>query len=438
MDSATVQQALLAQLAAIQEETAPRPPLSIFRKVLGVVLLMLALLFLVLNMIVLGHFGWGLGQNDIEKWVQMIAAGALPVMITAIHPTYVLTWRPGHWYRTHKGKAEWRRGRPNWFLLSTLTVLACVALTINFVGGIGVMSTARKAVALKAVGAEDEERRLKESRQRLEDERKAIPAHRALAAVESEIRANRLHPFWKTTKECTEVLNRNHRNYCRDYERSTGELENARQAGKLNQDISNLDGLLSNSFSRVEQQAGSGQMEALGKLSGMKADDLQVRLSLLFPILLELMTLVPMVAALYAFRVDHRALQDVPDGGFTSRPLPVALPPPADPEPPRPLRVIDAPRQEAGDVPRFMRVSGSDVIAERAVFDEFWAKRVRHQTGAQTFESDLYRHYQALCAQRSVGYLDVDTFRRLAKSLVRGMIEMNGVVIYQHVVVCEE
>lgn len=436
MNQAAVEQALLAQLAAIQEETAPRPPLSIFRRVLGTVLLMLALLFLGLNMVVLGHFGWGLGQNDIERWVQMIAAGALPVMITAIHPTYVLTWRPGHWFRTHKGAAQWRRGRPNWFLLSTLSLLACVALTINFVGGIGVMSTARKAVALKADDAAGQDRRLKESRQRLEDERASVPKHRPAATVVSLIDAHRLHRFWRATNQCSEdsVLNRAHRDYCAEYGRLRAEHAAAEQAAKLNKELADLDGALSNSFIRVEQQAGVGQMEALGRLSGMSADDLQARLSLLFPILLELMTLVPMVAAMYAFRVDHRALQDVPSGGFETRAAALLPPPaPARSEPPRPLRVMPT----DDDMPRVLtggRITSEDPVRQRAVFDEFWTKRMRRMETGQMAEAKVYALYQTLCAERAVTEMDLLAFRRLSEPHCGGQVELSGSIYYFEVV----
>lgn len=430
MNPATVQQALLAQLAAHQEATSAYSPLSIFRKALGVVLLCLALLFLVLNMIVLGHFGWGLGQNHIEKWVQMIAAGALPVMITAIHPTYVMTWRPGHWMLSAKGRVEYKRARPNYFLLITLTLLAVVALTINFVGGIGVMATARKSVDLKAVGAVDEERRLKESRSRLEGQRAAVPTHRPAETVAPLLASHKLHPFWQRTSSCSEVINRAQRNYCGEYGKLQAELAAARESTKLNEEIASLDSLLAGSSTRVDLQAGSSQTEALSLVTGMRQEDIQVRLSLLFPILLELMTLVPMVGAMYAFRINHGSLQDIPEGSYQQRP---SLPPPARPqEPPQRLKTIDHDQ----DLPRVLmshRPEGESPVRMRAVFDEFWSTRMRRSESGMVPESTVFTLYSTFCAQQFCQSFDLESFRRLSAGHVRATVEIGGEVNYCHI-----
>lgn len=432
MSAAMMEQALLAQLAAAQSASATRQPLSWFRVVLGCVLFFLALLFLVLNMIVLGHFGWNLGQSTIEKWVQMVAAGALPLMITSIHPTYVMTWRPGHWFLNARGQAQYRRGRPNMFLLSTLTMLTVVALTINLVGGIGVMATARKSVDIKAAGATDEDRRLKESRTRLERERSKVPDHRPAATVAPLIASHKLHPFWSRTGECSEVKNRAQRNYCGEYGRLQAELAAAQQSEKLNADLANLDGMLSNGF-RADVQASSGQTDALSYFLGWRAEDVQFRLALLFPILLELMTLVPMVGAMYAFRVDHRSLQDVPEGGYAQR---QALPPPSSnrpPEPPPRLRVLDP---ADGDMPRVLRSQrpeGENPVRMRAVFDEFWSTRIRRSESGQMAENTVFAHYTTHCAQQQCQHFELETFRRLSAGHVRATVEIGGEVYYCHI-----
>ena len=434
------EQVMLALQAAQQQASAERPPLSGFRLGVGVLLLALSLVALVANVAVLGHFGWSVGQSEIERYVLATAGGLSPILLASLHPIYVMTWRPAHWYTNGRGVPKYRRGRPAIGLLLAITALSLVSLAINFAGGIGVMSTARKTVQLKADGAVDEGQRLKERRASLTKDLAAVPTHRPAGTVEAELDAHKLHRFWKLTDNCApdKVLNRGHRDYCRDYNKLVSEGRSAEQAGRLQADIAALDGKLL-SPQRVEMQAADAQMSAISMITGMSPDLVQVRLALLFPLLLELMVIVPMWAALVAFRVDHRAMQDIPFGSHTERPQPMSrrLPAPS-PEPPRPLQVVETvshggngPATANDALPKmFARPSNlvEDPIRQRAVLDEFWSTRIRRADGAMISEPALYAHYQAHAIGRGVREYDLTTFRRLSAKHDSGATEINGVV----------
>ncbi len=430
-------QLALALEAMRQRAVDSVPPLSTFRKLIGSLMMVLSLFFLVLNMIVLAHFGWGLGKSDLEKYVQAAAAGALPLFVTALHPIFVMTWRPAHWAQTASGRPKFRRGRPNWFMFSSVLLLAILALTINFAGGLGVMATARKTVALKSEGAKDEGARLKNSRSELEKELAGVPIHRPVETVEPLLAAHTLHRFWKDTAGCSPdgVMNKRHRDYCGEWGKLKAEIGSAKRAGEIRREMSGLDLALSDQ-TRISLQAGDAQMEAISNNTGMTPDLVQARLSLLFPLLLELMTVVPMALALGAFRIDQRAMQDIPDVHHAAPPARRLAGPSHvqqmirgagqgdDAQPPVPLRAVTIPM-------------GEDPVQQRAVFDQFWATRVRRVTSGNVPEQTFYTHYQAFCAQRSVAPYGIETFRRLSAEHVPNVIEMSGIRFWCHLVVAD-
>lgn len=423
-----------AQEAAQRGADAPPPPLTAFRLLVGSVLLLLAVAALVTNSFVLGMFGWSVGQDEWEKPV-LLAAGVLsPILLATLHPTFVLTWRPGHWLVDHRGKPKWRRGRPSWGLLLALTLLSLVSLTLNFAGGIGVMSKARKAVEIKADDAIDESKRLRERIAMTKGELDAIQPHRPAEAVTSFLASHKLHPFWKATNGCAEVLNRSQRNYCAEYGKLEAEQKSAEQAGRLRATLAQLDEKLANPL-RADIAASGAPVDAIAANTGMSRETVQARLALLFPLFLELMVIVPMWASMVAFRIDHRAMQDIPHGGFSERPQPASrqLPAPVQ-EAPTPLTVIDvpAPRQEPPrDMPRFMsnaHTVSDDGVRKRAVLAEFWSTRVRRIEGQQISLPALYQHYVAHASQRGVREYDMSSFEDLSREHMAGATEINGLV----------
>lgn len=425
-----------AQEAARQQAGAPRPPLGWFRIFVGVVFLAMLAVGLIVNATVLGHFGWHQGQSDLERWA-LAAAGVLAVVLCAmLHPAAVMTWRPGHFVLDHRGQPKWRRGRPSYGLLTALSCLAVVSLALNFAGGIGVMSTARKQTEIKAADAVDEGRRLRDRHAEMKSALDSISKHRPAETVAAEIQAHRLHRFWKATQQCAEdsVLSRAQRDYCRDYAKLQSEQRSAEQATKLRAELASLDTQLASPL-RAELAAGSAQVDAIARNTGMSPDMVQARISLLFPLLLELMIVTFGWLAMVAFRVDHRAIQDIPHGAYAERPQPPSrqLPPPSSPPEPQPLRVVETgPPPSQPDLPKMFSRDveiSDDPLRQRAVLTEFWNTKVRRMNGSQIAEPSIYHHYQAFAIARGVQEYDMPTFRRLSANQAP-MSEINDLYWY--------
>ena len=133
------------------------------------------------------------------------------------------------------------------------------------------------------------------------------------------------------------------------------------------------------------------------------------------------------------FRIGHESLVDMPADAM---PFPPARQLTAEPSSmKRMLQTIDV--QESPPTARPGTLQAEDPVHQREVFDWFWAHRMRALPSAQTPEATIYSHYQALCAQRGVTAFNLATFRRLSAQHVRSIVEMNGLQLYCHYVVCE-
>lgn len=403
---------LLQQHASAQAAAGP-PPIGGFRLALGVITGALTAVFLIGNMIVLGHFGYRLGNSEVEHYVQAACAAAVPVFTTLFPVIAVATWTPGHMAMI-RGRYRWRRGRPKWgMLLGNLTALL-IALSINFAGGIGVMSTARKQVQLAARDAKRDDDRLTFRRDMLAKEIGNVPQHRPVETVISMLAAHRLHRFWKATDQCNEgsVLSKAHRDYCAEHEKLKAEQSAGERTARLKTELATLDEQLA-SPARSTLQAEDAQVETIATSLGLGQDTVRNGLSLLFPVLLEIMTLIGTGSSLYFFRIDHRSIQDVPP---SHEPIPTSRRlPPAEPSHTR--RLIDALADEPPPVAlKPIPLGIEDPTRQRAVFDEFWARNMRRVQTGQTPEGTVYTRFQGLCGARGVADLPLDTFRRMSAS----------------------
>lgn len=421
----------LAQgLAAAQAERGP-PPLGKFRIIMGTLTGLLGLTFLLCNIVILAHFGYRLGNSEVEHYVQAICAGAVPVLMTLIPIIFVSTWTPGHMAMV-RGRMKWRRGRPKWAMLAGNVLALFVALTINIAGGIGVMAQARKGVALQAEGSKAEQQRTEYRRNLVKKELDGLPQHRPTDAVVSMLAAHRLHRFWKATDQCNEgsVLNKGHRDYCGEHERLKQEQATAERSGRLAKELAELDAALSSPLTS-SLQAGDAQVETIASSTGLSADGVRNGLSILFPLLLEVMTLIGVSTSLHFFRVDHRSIQDVPQDVY----VPPVRQLPAPSHISRVLQAVDADDVPVTATPR--AVISEDPVRQRAVFDEFWRTRMRRVDSGQVALPTVYSHYEVLCAQRSVTPFDQSTFKRLSATHVRAALDIGGVEFWCHVTIAE-
>lgn len=428
--STTVEDALrVLQEAAAAQRGPPEPsPLGAFRVICAVVCAVIAFVFLSINTLMLGRFGFKQGADEIEQWAQAIIAGTIPWALALLPFILLSTWVPGHWHTDRRGRTKWRRGRPGLATVGACALYA-VLVGVNFVGGIGVMATARQHVAGKAHDAAGEEVRLNESRGRLSKELDGIGKHRPADEVAALISRQQQHQFWRATGNCKDQLSsRAHTRYCAEYDVLQAELARARKGTEIRQQLTLVDAQLANPI-RTEMIAADAQNIVLARNLGMDVQRVRDLLPLMWPVLLELGSMLMAYFSLKLFRISHRSLVDVPVSHYT---------PPArqlTAEPSQIRRVLEVlPNPPTGTRGS---LDGEDPVRQRAAYDAFWSLRMRRTESGQVAEGVIYEHYQTFCAQRSVAPFDLPTFRKYSSERVPHTTMIGGVTWWCNVAVSD-
>lgn len=414
-----------AQQEADRQARADRPSLGAFRVVCGIICALISVAFLSVNTIMLARFGMRMGADEIEQWSQAVIAGTIPWVLAILPFILMSTWVPNRMTMDRRGRMRRRRARPSFATLGA-AALYVVFVAVNFVGGIGVMAVARQQVHGKAQSAGNEEQRLSERRSDLNKQLAAISQYRPVDEVQALISRQQQHPFWRDTNQCAKdgdaIKNRRYRNYCAELDMLAAELGRGRSGDKIRQQIAEVDTSLSNP-ARQQVMADDAQASVLAYYAGMDENRVRLMLPLMWPLLLELGSMLMAYFALKLFRISHHTLVDQPVGSSPYVPPTHQLPPPT-------RRGTD---QQGADEPIVLTATAvpapsEDPVRQRAVFDQFWAQRVRRVEGGQVPEATFYAHYQTMCAQFQVTPYDLETFRRLsAGHLQDRLVQMAGV-----------
>lgn len=432
----TAEEAMRLLQRMAQEHAANDPPaLSRFRLVCAVLCSVLAVVFLAINTLMLYRFGYRMGNDEEEKIAYALIAGAVPWALALLPFILMSTWVPARTVLV-RGRLKRKRGRPS-FAFFAAVALYILFVAVNFIGGVGVMATAREKVAGAADDARSEKTRLNQQRTRLNTELAGIAQHRPSEEVEALISRQQQHRFWRDTEQCSKregaITGKGQRNFCSEYDLLLAELGRAKQGAKIRKDLDEVDIKLS-SPARSLAAAEDAQIPTLARNFGVSEEKVRLTLPLMWPTMLELGSLMMVYFALKLFRISHDSLIDMPADSHIVPPT-RQLPGPSQIS--RVLQAVDADdgHHTATQGPR--SVIPEDPIRQRAVFDEFWRTRMRRVESGQVAESTVYSHYQVLCAQRSVNPFDAGTFRRLSAPHVRATVEIGGVQFWCHVSISE-
>src|SRR5262245_30293356 len=107
-------------------------------------------------------------------------------------------------------------------MFASLAFAICVAVTLA--GGIGTIAagTDKLLTTRKNVSATYKDRRTE--LESLREKRRALPAHRPVGTIESEMTAARVDRRWSSSSSSTDATMTASRTFCADYARLQGEL----------------------------------------------------------------------------------------------------------------------------------------------------------------------------------------------------------------------
>jgi hypothetical protein len=178
-------------------------------------------------------------------------------------------------------------------LLASLGFAICLAVTLA--GGIGTIAAGSdKTLAIcKNVSATYADRR--KELERLREKRAALPTHRPVLTIESDMSAAHVDRRWSSSSSCTDATATASRTFCADYARLQGELAAAKEASVLDEKIDELTGKLA---MMPAVRAANPQAEVIARLLHLTSEDAEAWYALLFALAVE-------AAAMSVLRADH-------------------------------------------------------------------------------------------------------------------------------------
>ncbi len=206
---------------------------------------------------------------------------------------------------------------------------------------------------------------------------KTLPPHRPVGTVAGEIEAFKQNGRWLSSGECANATAFKSMSYCEGFFKLKAELAVAEQAEKLETKVVQLDARLGNLDMESAARSTDPQSQMLATLTGRSTEDVQMGLTVLIALLVELGASLGFYTAFSYWRIFDVKGLPAPEPVRVAAPIPAFAPPPtpllqalsnaADPE----LR----PAQPKTDVElycdeRVGRENGSSVTA-LALYDDY-------------------------------------------------------------------
>jgi hypothetical protein len=241
------------------------------RHVLGVAGVTAAAVLLIVSAAMNWRFGYTLGKSDFESQLYG-AASAAADCFKALLPFFFFAALRNRSYSQALGGA----------------LLFCVCFSYSLTSSLGFAALNRAdTTGTRAFKAEKhQDLRLELDRQRIA--LKALPSHRPVGTVAGEIEAYKQNARWITSEECANATIRLSMAYCEQYFKLKAEKAVAEQADKYEARIAQLNAKLGAFDPHASLKSSDPQSQVLAGLTGRTTEEIQLSLTVLIALLVEL------------------------------------------------------------------------------------------------------------------------------------------------------
>jgi len=359
------------------------------------------------------RFGYTLGKSEFESQLYGGASAAADCF-KALLPFFIFAALRNRSYSQALGGA----------------LLFAVCFSYSLTSSLGFAALNRADITGLRVLKVETHADLRADLERSREELKVLPAHRPVGTVAGEIEAFKQNGRWLSSAGCADATAVKSMSYCEGFFKLKAELAIAEQADKLEGKISQLNKRVSELDSAAAAKATDPQSQMLASLTGRSTEEIQLGLTLLIALLVELGASLGFYTAFSYWRIfDVKGLPApepvrVPVPAFAPVAVLQALPNSADPE----LRAA----QPKTDVELYFdervgRENGSSVTA-LALYDDYcqWCEvKGRQPLGLPIFT----RRFSDLGVQKAkvagrIRYMDV---RLLFSTDEDGLPELSAV-----------
>ena len=383
------------------------------RHVLGIAGVTAAAVLLLVSAAMNWRFGYTLGKSEFESQLYGGASAAADCF-KALLPFFIFAALRNRSYSQALGGA----------------LLFAVCFSYSLSSSLGFAALNRADITGLRVLKVETHADLRADLERSREELKSLPARRPVGTVAGEIEAFKQNGRWLSSAGCADATAAKSMSYCEGFFKLKAELAIAEQADKLEGKISQLNKRVSELDSAAAAKATDPQSQMLASLTGRSTEEIQLGLTLLIALLVELGASLGFYTAFSYWRIfDVKGLPApepvrVPVPAFAPVPVLQALPNCADPE----LRAA----QPKTDVELYFeervgRENGSSVTA-LALYDDYcqWCEvKGRQPLGLPIFT----RRFSDLGVQKAkvagrIRYMDV---RLLFSTAEDGLPELSAV-----------
>ena len=383
------------------------------RHVLGIAGVTAAAVLLLVSAAMNWRFGYTLGKSEFESQLYGGASAAADCF-KALLPFFIFAALRNRSYSQALGGA----------------LLFAVCFSYSLTSSLGFAALNRADITGLRVLKVETHADLRADLERSREELKSLPARRPVGTVAGEIEAFKQNGRWLSSAGCAEATAVKSMSYCEGFFKLKAELAIAEQSDKLEGKISQLTNRVSELDSAAAAKATDPQSQMLASLTGRSTEEIQLGLTLLIALLVELGASLGFYTAFSYWRIfDVKGLPApepirVPVPAFAPIPVFQALPNCVDPE----LRAAQVKTDvELYFEERVGRENGSSVTA-LALYDDYcqWCEvKGRQPLGLPIFT----RRFSDLGVQKAkvagrIRYMDV---RLLFSTAEDGLPELSAV-----------
>ena len=383
------------------------------RHVLGIAGVTAAAVLLLVSAAMNWRFGYTLGKSEFESQLYGGASAAADCF-KALLPFFIFAALRNRSYSQALGGA----------------LLFAVCFSYSLTSSLGFAALNRADITGLRVLKVETHADLRADLERSREELKSLPARRPVGTVAGEIEAFKQNGRWLSSAGCADATAVKSMRYCEGFFKLKAELAIAEQSDKLEGKISQLTNRVSELDSAAAAKATDPQSQMLASLTGRSTEEIQLGLTLLIALLVELGASLGFYTAFSYWRIfDVKGLPApepirVPVPAFAPIPVLQALPNCVDPE----LRAAQVKTDvELYFEERVGRENGSSVTA-LALYDDYcqWCEvKGRQPLGLPIFT----RRFSDLGVQKAkvagrIRYMDV---RLLFSTAEDGLPELSAV-----------
>jgi hypothetical protein len=347
-------------------------------------------------------FGFDLGKSEMEGHLLGGASAAADCM-KALLPFFLFAaWRNRAWVQAGAAGLLW-----------VICLGYSMTSALGFAANNRADTTGERQVQTVMFGE------LRKELKRSEDRLSWMPQHRPAAMVEQEIARKEQDRLWQASNGCTSIQGKTTRTFCQDLSGLRGELATATEARTVEKRIAEIRAKLDNTAGNAVAGEADPQADALSKLTGQDKSLVQVSLTVLIALLLEL-------GSAFGFFVASAVWRD--DKGRRS-PQPVAQP-----------RVAPANENRAAPVaaPAIVAEALPKLTAPETDVERFYKDRVSQEDKSNVTATTLYEEYCEWCEEREKEPMAFPTFGRqfgelgVQKAKLGGRIRYIGIKLKSH------